>query len=192
MFACDTNLFYEHKNIIKIFVTVTEELVNINNWFMANMLSLNVGKTKYSLFHKPSRVDDLLLQQRKLSIYNQEIKRISYTKFLAVLLDENLLCNKHLKYTENEIAKSIALMYKAKSFSNKDSLLSLYFSYIHSYINYANLAWASTHKTSLKKTHSQQKHAVRIVYNKDRYYHTKELFSSCNVSWNYNTNRNKM
>ena len=31
------------------------------------------------------------------------------------------------------------------------------------------------------KRSSQQKHALRIVYNKDRYYHTKELFSSCNV-----------
>ena len=63
MFAYDTILFYEHKNIIKLFATVNEELMNINDWFMANKLSLNVGKTKYSLFHKPSRVDDLLLQQ---------------------------------------------------------------------------------------------------------------------------------
>ena len=72
-------------------------------------------------------------------------------------------------------------MYKAKPFLYKDSLLSLYFSYIHSYINYGNLAWASTHKTNFKKIHSQQKHALKIVYNKDRYYHTKELFGSCNI-----------
>ena len=72
-------------------------------------------------------------------------------------------------------------MYKAKPFLYKDSLLSLYFSYIHSYINYGNLAWASTHKTNFKKIHCQQKHALKIVYNKDRYYHTKELFGSCNI-----------
>ena len=57
--------------------------MNINDWFMANKLSLNVGKTKYSLFHKPSRVDDLPLELPKLSINNQEIKRASYTKFLG-------------------------------------------------------------------------------------------------------------
>ena len=107
---------------------------------MANKLSLNVGKTNYSLFHKPSRVDDLPLQLPKLSINNQEIKRTSYTKFLGVLLDENLSWKEHLKYTQNKIAKSIGLMYKAKPFLDKDSLLSLYFSGIHSYINYANLA----------------------------------------------------
>ena len=114
--------------------------MNINGWFMANKLSLNVGKTNYSLLHKPSRVDDLPLQLPKLSINNQEIKRTSYTKFLGVLLDENLSWKEHLKYTQNNIAKSIGLMYKAKPFLDKDSLLSLYFSDIHSYRNYANLA----------------------------------------------------
>ena len=37
------------------------------------------------------------------------------------------------------------------------------------------------HKTNLKKIHSQQKHAPRIVYTKDRYCHTEELFRSCNL-----------
>ena len=41
---------------------------------MVNKLSLNVGKTKYLLFHKPSRVDDLALKLPLLSINNQEIK----------------------------------------------------------------------------------------------------------------------
>ena len=149
IFVDDTNLFYERKNIIKLFTTVNEELMNINDWFMANKPYLNVGKTKYSLFYKHSSVDDLPLELPTLTINNQEIKRASYTKFLGVLLDENLSWKKHLKYTENKIAKSIGLMYKAKPFLIKNSLLSLYFSYIYSYINYANLAWASTHKTNL-------------------------------------------
>ena len=96
-------------------------------------------------------------------------------------MDENLSWKEHLKYSENKIEKTTGLMYKAKPFLNKDSLLPLYISYIHSYINHANLAWVSTHKTNLKKIHIQQKHALRIVYNKDRYYHKKERFSSCNA-----------
>ena len=67
--------------------------MNINDkWqiFLWQKLFLNVGKTKYSLFHKPGRVDDLPLKLPKLSINNQEIKRASYTTFLGVFLDENL------------------------------------------------------------------------------------------------------
>ena len=47
MFGDDTNLFHDPKIIIKRFATVNEELMNINDWFMANKLSLNVGETKY-------------------------------------------------------------------------------------------------------------------------------------------------
>ena len=61
-------------------------------------------------------------------------------------------------------------MYKAKPFLVKDSVLSLYFSYIHSYMNYANLAWASTHKINLKKIHSQQKHPLKKKFDHDRSY----------------------
>ena len=31
MFADDTNVFYEQKKIIKLFATVNEELININD-----------------------------------------------------------------------------------------------------------------------------------------------------------------
>ena len=118
-------------------------------------LSLNFRKPKYSLFHKPSREADLRLKLPKLGINNQKIRRASYAKFLGVLFDENLLWKEHLKYTENNIEKSVGKMHKDKPFLDKDSLLSLYFSDIHSYTNYANLAWTSTHKTILKKIHPQ-------------------------------------
>ena len=72
-------------------------------------------------------------------------------------------------------------MYRAKPFLDKESLLALYYSYIHSYINYANLAWGGTYLTNLKKLRSQQKHAIRIVHDKTKFEHTKELFKSASV-----------
>ena len=38
MFADDTNSFHKHKNTIKLCATVNEELMNINDWFIANKL----------------------------------------------------------------------------------------------------------------------------------------------------------
>ena len=58
----------------------------------------------------------------------------------------------------------------------KKSLLSLYFSYINSYIISANLVRGSTRTANLKGRSSQQKHGLRIIDNEDKYYHTKELF----------------
>ena len=87
----------------------------------------------------------------------------------------------HLKLTENKIAKNIGLIYKAKRYLNKNSLLALYFSYIHSYINYANLVRGSTNRTYLRKINRQQKHALRLIHTKNRFYHSKEFFESCEI-----------
>ena len=62
-------------------------------------------------------------------------------KFLGVLLDDNLSWKERIKYLENKLAENIRLMYRAKPFLDKESLLALYYSYIHSYVNYASLAW---------------------------------------------------
>ena len=74
MFADDTNLFYAEENIKTLFDTVNIELQKISQWFISNKLSLNVTKTKYSFFHKPSKKDNIPLVLPKLSICNNEIK----------------------------------------------------------------------------------------------------------------------
>ena len=75
MFADDTNLFYTHSNIQKLFSTMNEELASINQWFTSNKLSLNAKKTKYSFFDKPSKKDDIPSMQPKLTISNHVIER---------------------------------------------------------------------------------------------------------------------
>ena len=105
---------------------MNRKLENINECFISNKLSLNVKKkTKFSIFHKASRRDDLPLVLTKLFINNQVIKRQSSTKFLGILLDENLSRKEHLKLTENKVATNIGLIYKTKPYLNKDSLLAL-------------------------------------------------------------------
>ena len=93
-------------------------------------------------------------------INDKERERVGSIKFLEVLLDEHLSWKEHIRYTENKIAKNIGLLYRAKPYLGKHSLLTLHYSYNHTYLNYANLTWASTNRTNLKKLLSQQKHAI--------------------------------
>ena len=60
-------------------------------------------------------------------------------------------------------------MHRAKFLLDKQSLKHIYFAFVHSYITYANIACASTCKTKLGKLYNKQKHASRIMYNKDKY-----------------------
>ena len=110
---------------------VNNELKKIYEWFNANKLSLNVGKTKYSLFHKASKTGNLPLLLPKVLITDKEVERVGSIKFFGVLLNEHLSWKEHIMYTENKIAKNIGLLSRAKPFLGENSLLTLYYSYIH-------------------------------------------------------------
>ena len=65
------------------------------------------------------------------------------------MLDEKISWNNQIK-TRNKLAKSIGLLNRASYFLNEIFLKTIYFSYIHSYLNYTNIAWASTYATKIK------------------------------------------
>ena len=69
----------------------------------------------------------------------------------------------------------------AKQFLVETSLKAIYFSYIHSFLNYSNIAWASTHFTKLKTINYKQKQAARIVFHEDPLCHSRPLLQSLNA-----------
>ena len=97
-------------------------------------------------------------------------------------VNKNLSQKYHIKYIENKSAKNIGLLYRAVQFLYKNLILTLYYLYFHTYLNYTNLSWDSTNITNLEKPISQQKHAVKIIDNRAHFDHTKELFKSQNIS----------
>ena len=181
MFADDTDLFYSNKNIASLFKFVNNELVNTNTWFQANKLSLNSNKTKYVFFHKPRKKKEIPLNLPILKINQTEIKREQSLKFLGVMVDENLNWKSHIDLLLNKISKNVGILYKASKLLNFRCLKSIYFALIHSYINYANIAWASSCKTGLKKIFLKQKHAVRIIFHEDRLTHSRPLLKKLNA-----------
>ena len=105
MFANETNIFFNHKDIKHLFTVVNNDLVNIKDWFTSNMLSLNVEKSKYLFFHNPNKKDDITLRLTKLINY-YEIQREESVKFLGVLLDQSLTWKEQIKLTDIKLLKA--------------------------------------------------------------------------------------
>ena len=113
-----------------------------------------------------------LFTYQTYEINNYKIQREESIKFLGVLLDQHLTWKEHIKFTENKLVKNIGILYKSKPYLDKRALLCLYYSHIHSYLNYANTGRCSTNRAYLKKPQSQQKHAIRIIFHKSKCAHT--------------------
>ena len=137
----------------------------------------NVDKTKWSLFHHLSKRQFLLQTLPNLLIEDIDYKREHVTKFLGVFIDENVSWKQQSKILTNKISKSIAILYKSRDALSKQCLKQLYFSFTHSYVNYANIAWANTSKSKLERLYRCQKHAARVIYHKDWYTQASPLLN---------------
>ena len=152
IFADDSNLFLSHKNIDTLIETLKHwyEYANVSRWFKSNKLSLNINKTKLFLFHPLSK-RQLLPQTLPNLIKNIHIKREHITKFFGVFIDENLSWKQHIDTVSSKISKSVGILYKSRDALREQYLKQLYFSFIHNYVNYANIAWASARKSKLER-----------------------------------------
>ena len=79
---------------------------------------------------------------------------------------------------ENKVSKNIGLIYKAKPYLSKYNLTNLYYSFIHCYINYGNIVWASSPQSKLQKIYRKQKQMIRLISGENRYTHSRPLMKS--------------
>ena len=106
-----------------------------------------------------------LLPQTLLNLFieNIHIKREHIIKFSGAFIDQNLFWN-------SKTFKSIGILYKSRYVLSKQSLKQLY-------INYANIAWASTSKSKLQHLYRCKKHAAHVIYHKDWYTYASPLLN---------------
>ena len=71
--------------------------------------------------------------------------------------------NEHLNAIENKVSKNTGILYKYIELINTKGFRSLYYSFIHTFLNYGNLLWGSTHKKKLKKIASRQKQVSTMI-----------------------------
>ena len=94
--------------------------------------------------------DSVPLQLLTMAFENIETKRENSIKFLDVTMDEKLTWKNHIEVIENKISKNIGVPYMASHLLEFKNLLKIYFYFIHIYINYVNIVWASSFKTKLQ------------------------------------------
>ena len=93
---------------------------------------------------------------------------------------------KHIQLTENKGSKNV--FYKISKLINPKCLWSIYFSFLHSYINYENIVWSSTNKTKHKKLFGVQKQAECVLFNQGRFTHVGSLIETLNALKVYQIN----
>ena len=94
LFADDTNVFISGINLRKLFNTHHIELDKLYAWLQSNKLTLNLLKPNFMVFHRDKHNN----MDVKLCINKVPIQQIDNTKFLGVIIDDNLSWSNHISY----------------------------------------------------------------------------------------------
>ena len=92
MFADDTNGFVIGKDLYNMQQEINKELHVISEWLKTNKLSLNVDKTHFMVFSGKKKISYAI----SIMIDGKHIERVAHTKFLGVIIDENLTWKLHI------------------------------------------------------------------------------------------------
>lgn len=177
MYADDTTLSstlqFDKKNVKKNEKILNMELSKVNVWLKSNKLSLNIGKTKYMLFHKPGKK----IIPPKLKIDNTDIERVIEFNFLGIHINENLNWNTHTMKLGNKLSRSIGVLNRLKHFLPIHIKMLLYHTLIVSHLQYGILVWGYQPGRIIKL----QKKAIRTIQSSAYNAHTEPIFKKLDL-----------
>ena len=172
LFADDTNLFINGKQLCELADKLNRELLDISIWLKVNKLSLNIKKTHFMVFTSKRKIPNPV----SLFIDGIGIDEVKHTKFLGVFIDNRLTWKKHIDYISGKISRGIAVILKARKLLNERALITLYYSFVYPFFTYCNHVWGNACKTHLKRLVILQKRIVRIITSSPYLEHTDPLF----------------
>ena len=89
-FADDTTIYKGHRNLRYLTWCIEYDLGNLDDWFKANKLTLNIDKSVHMTLRKKVKTDT------KVRLGNLELPRVDTVKFCGMWLDQNLNWDEHL------------------------------------------------------------------------------------------------
>jgi len=178
LFADDTTISYSHKHIPTLLKIVENDLCNLLNWFKANKLSLNIGKTNLIMFSKNNlpNYDELFI-----NVDGVAIRLAKKVKFLGINLDNKLDWHVHTNYVKNKLSSGLYLLNSAKNILRTEHLKMLYYTLLHPYLTYGIVLWGSTLASLLHPITVNQNKAMRCISKAKYNAHALPLYKNLNI-----------
>ena len=175
LFADDTTIICTHRDPLLFNECVENSIRGLTKWFKANLLTLNLEKTKFVQFvTKPSHS-----VINRINLDHHHISTTRSTSFLGLFLDDSLTWHSHIDKICTKIKTGCYVLRSLKSCLLLNNLKMIYFSYIHSVITYGIIFWGNSSNSHV--VFKLQKRAIRIITNSTSRTSCRALFRELNI-----------
>ena len=100
----------------------------------------------------------------KIKIIGQTIKEVDQTKFLGIIIDNNLTWIPHVENLHKKLKSATGTLRRIRHNIPKENYTSLYYSLFESHLNYGITIFGGIGKSHLEKLFSVQKHCIRLLF----------------------------
>ena len=139
LYADDSTLIttLDMSDISSFNVNINYELSKISNWLNLNMLSINVSKSKFIVFHMLQKSFNI----PSLNINGTDVERATEFNFLGIIIHQHLEWDSHMNKIALKISSAPGIIYKLKNILPQKILSPLYNTLILPHIHYGILLW---------------------------------------------------
>ena len=167
-----------NSNIDLVGVLIDSELNNykIADWLAVNKLSLNVQKTKFTIFHSHQRIiteNDI----PHLIINNTRIEQVTEFNFLGLTVNEFMDWDSHTQKIANKISRTSGVMNRLKRYLPISAMKLMYDSLILSHLQFGITNWGF----EWDRISKLQKRALWIMTNSRYNAHTEPLLKQLHL-----------
>ena len=198
LYADDTNIFISGPSKESTYIKANSVLEQISKFMKCNLLHINMSKCCYIHFKPQLEKDETCArvrpfayendQSRAIFINGVKISKVSSTKFLGVVIDEELNWGPHLQYLTKKARSITGAICRIRKSIPTDLYLKLYNALFESHLSYGISVWGVAIKEkSDDKLFIAQKHCVRILFGDLNAYLEKQ--STCARTRPYNFQR---
>lgn len=159
MYADDTAVVFSQKNMDQLATLVNESVGVLSDWFNANKLLFNVGKTKAVLFSLSSQNSNC--GSLNIKYNDKDVHLVNNIKFLGIHIDSKLKWDGHINNLTPKLSSAVFAISKIRSFCGLAAAKQVYFAYFHSLMSYGIKVWGSA--ATAGKIFILQKRAIRAV-----------------------------
>lgn len=144
LFADDSTIYCSGSDINNVKTNLESDLSIVIDWFKANKMSLNIDKTNLLHFKKSKHDNDCTV-----SFGNTLIEPVNKTKFLGIIIDNNLDWKSHIEYVNNKLNSSLYGLRILRNLLPKSLIRTIFYAIFDSHLSYGINLWGGTYKSSL-------------------------------------------
>ena len=166
LFADDTNIFVEARTKPQAYAKENEILREIALYMKCNKLHINAQKSVFMNFTGSKAAAHPVESPNLPNIIldGMELKEVSETKFLGVMIDNKLSWDSHIKSLTKKLASCTGSIKRICESLPEDLYTDLYHTLFESYLTYGITVWGVTADSKLDPLFKSQKKVIRILF----------------------------